>query len=53
MLTWAMRWAPGTMHEAVTGRAPSEKALRILMTVGLALILTVMLFALSNDLFCP
>ncbi|MGR1582271.1 RIP metalloprotease RseP [Thalassobius sp. S69A] len=40
-------------YEAVTGRAPSEKALRILMTVGLALILTVMLFALSNDLFCP
>ena len=40
-------------YEAVVGRAPSEKALRILMTVGLALILTTMLFALSNDLFCP
>ena len=40
-------------YEAVVGRAPSEKALRILMTVGLAFILTTMLFALSNDLFCP
>jgi regulator of sigma E protease len=40
-------------YEAVTGRAPSEKVLRVLMTVGLALILTTMLFALSNDLFCP
>lgn len=40
-------------YEAVTGRPPSEKILRILMTVGLALILTTMLFALSNDLFCP
>lgn len=40
-------------YEAVAGRAPSDKVLRILMTVGLALILTTMLFALSNDLFCP
>lgn len=40
-------------YEAVTGRTPSDKALRILMTAGLALILTTMLFALSNDLFCP
>lgn len=40
-------------YEAVTGRTPNDKVLRILMTVGLALILTTMLFALSNDLFCP
>lgn len=40
-------------YEAVTRRPPSEKALRILMTAGLALILTTMLFALTNDLFCP
>ncbi|MDU8929772.1 RIP metalloprotease RseP [Alisedimentitalea sp. MJ-SS2] len=39
--------------EAVVGRPPSEKALRILMTLGLTLVLSVMLFALSNDLFCP
>jgi regulator of sigma E protease len=40
-------------YEAVTGRTPSDKVLRILMTAGLALILTTMLFALSNDIFCP
>ncbi|THD74930.1 RIP metalloprotease RseP [Thalassobius vesicularis] len=40
-------------YEAVAKRAPSERALRILMGLGLALILTTMLFALSNDLFCP
>lgn len=39
--------------EAVTGKPPSERAFRILMTAGLALILTLMAFALSNDLFCP
>lgn len=39
--------------EAVTGRPPSDRALRILMTLGLALILTVMAFALTNDIFCP
>lgn len=39
--------------EAVTGQPPSDKALRILMAVGLALIGTLMVFALSNDLFCP
>ncbi|MGI3184005.1 RIP metalloprotease RseP [Nioella aestuarii] len=39
--------------EAVAGRPPSDKALRIFMTVGLTLILSLMLFALTNDLFCP
>ncbi len=39
--------------EAVTGRPPSDRALQILMAVGLALILTLMIFALGNDLFCP
>lgn len=38
--------------EAVTGKPPTAKALRVLMTVGLAAILTLMAFALSNDLFC-
>lgn len=40
-------------YEAVTGKPPSDKALRILMTIGLALVLTLMVFALGNDLFCP
>jgi regulator of sigma E protease len=39
--------------EAVAGRPPSDKALRVFMTVGLVLILGLMLFALTNDLFCP
>jgi regulator of sigma E protease len=40
-------------YEAVTGRPPSDKALRVLMAIGLTLLLSLMLFALSNDLFCP
>ncbi|MGB7318899.1 MAG: RIP metalloprotease RseP [Planktotalea sp.] len=40
-------------YEAVTGKPPSEKALRIFMTAGLVMILSLMLFALGNDLFCP
>jgi len=40
-------------YEAVVGKPPSDTALRILMTVGLVLILSLMVFALSNDLFCP
>ncbi|AXI46837.1 RIP metalloprotease RseP [Sulfitobacter sp. SK012] len=40
-------------YEAVTGKPPSDKALRVLMSVGLALILSLMVFALGNDLFCP
>ena len=40
------------MYEAVAGRPPNEKALRVLMSVGIAAILTLMLFALGNDLFC-
>lgn len=39
--------------EAVTGRPPSDKALRILMAIGLAMILALMVFAISNDLTCP
>lgn len=40
-------------YEAVTGKPPSDKALRVLMTFGLATVLTLMVFALGNDLFCP
>lgn len=39
--------------EAVTGRPPSDRALRMLMSVGLAMLLTLMVFALTNDIFCP
>ncbi|MEM9497765.1 MAG: RIP metalloprotease RseP [Pseudomonadota bacterium] len=40
-------------YEAVAGRAPSERALRVMMSLGLTLILGVMAFALFNDIFCP
>lgn len=41
-------------YEAVTRRKPSEAALRFLMAGGLAIIGTLMLFALLNDLvLCP
>lgn len=40
-------------YEAITGKPPSERALRGLMTAGLTLLLTLMVFALSNDLLCP
>ena len=38
--------------EAVTGKPPSDRALQIFMAIGLALILTLMVFALGNDIFC-
>ncbi|UWQ97928.1 RIP metalloprotease RseP [Rhodobacteraceae bacterium S2214] len=41
-------------YEAVTRRKPSEFALRVLMSGGLAIIATLMIFALLNDLIlCP
>ncbi|MGL4310729.1 MAG: RIP metalloprotease RseP, partial [Paracoccaceae bacterium] len=40
-------------YEAITRRPPSERAMRLLMSFGLFFILSVMIFALSNDLFCP
>lgn len=39
-------------YELVAGKPPSDKALRILMTLGIMLILSLMVFALSNDIFC-
>lgn len=38
--------------EAVTGKPPSDRALRVLMAIGLAMLVTLMVFALTNDLFC-
>ena len=40
-------------YEAVTGKPPSDRALRGMMMAGLAMLLTLMVFALTNDLFCP
>ncbi|MEH7826663.1 RIP metalloprotease RseP [Gemmobacter denitrificans] len=40
-------------YEAVTGKPPSDGAMRVLMTVGLSLLLGLMVFGLGNDLiFC-
>ncbi len=39
-------------YEAVAGKPPSDAALRILMALGIAMILSLMVFALGNDLFC-
>lgn len=39
-------------YEAVVGRPPSDLALRVLMGAGIAFILSLMLFALGNDIFC-
>ncbi|MEO9514800.1 MAG: RIP metalloprotease RseP [Paracoccaceae bacterium] len=40
-------------YEAVTGRPPSDGALRFLMTLGLVMVLALMIFATGTDLFCP
>lgn len=40
-------------YEAVTRRPPSDRALRVLMSAGFALLIGLMVFALTNDLFCP
>lgn len=41
-------------YEAITGRQPGDRALRLLMALGLSLILTMTVFAVLNDLFlCP
>jgi len=39
-------------YEAVARRKPSERAYNILMTMGLALILSLMALGIGNDLFC-
>jgi regulator of sigma E protease len=40
-------------YEAVAGKPPSDGALRVLMAIGIGLILSLMVFALTNDIFCP
>jgi regulator of sigma E protease len=39
-------------YEAVTGRPPSDGALKVLMTIGLTLLLGLMAFALLQDVTC-
>ncbi len=39
-------------YEAVMRRPPSARALQVLMTAGLAFVLSLMIFALSRDLIC-
>ncbi|MEM6823803.1 MAG: RIP metalloprotease RseP [Pseudomonadota bacterium] len=39
--------------EAISGRPPSDRVLRVMMSVGLVVVLSFMGFALSNDFLCP
>ena len=39
--------------EAVTGKPPNDAVLRRLMMFGFVLLMSLMFFALTNDLFCP
>ncbi|MGB3316608.1 MAG: RIP metalloprotease RseP [Albidovulum sp.] len=39
-------------YEWARGRPPSDALMNVAMTIGLALVLALMLFGLSNDLFC-
>lgn len=40
-------------YEAIMRKPPTERAMRALMSTGLTFLLLLMIFALSNDLFCP
>jgi regulator of sigma E protease len=40
-------------YEAIVGKPPSDGALKVLMGVGITMILSLMVFALGNDIFCP
>lgn len=39
--------------EAVTGRPPSDRILNFLTSLGMIAVLGLMIFGLTNDLFCP
>lgn len=39
-------------YEAITRRPPSERAVQILMSMGIAIVLSMMFFALLNDFLC-
>lgn len=40
-------------YEAVAGRRPSDRVLEVLSAMGMALVLALMIFGLTNDLLCP
>lgn len=40
-------------YEALRGKPPSDKALNVMMTVGIVLMGSLMVFALMNDFLCP
>ena len=40
-------------YEAIFRKAPPERVLNLLTMAGLALVIAIMVFGLSNDLFCP
>lgn len=40
-------------YEAVVGKPPRDSIVRVLMSMGLAIVLGLMVFGLTNDLFCP
>ncbi len=39
-------------YEAVTGKQPNDRVMQVLMLTGLTLMIALMVFALSNDIFC-
>ncbi|MBU3030999.1 RIP metalloprotease RseP [Paracoccus marinaquae] len=39
--------------EAITGHPPSDRVLNLLTGIGMAAVLSLMIFGLTNDLFCP
>lgn len=39
-------------YEWARGRPPSEKVMNVAMAIGLTIVLSLMIFGLSNDLFC-
>jgi regulator of sigma E protease len=40
-------------YEAISGRPPSDRVLRVMMGMGIGLMGLLMVFALTNDIFCP
>ena len=40
-------------YEAIAGRRPSDRVLDVLSALGMAAVLSLMVFGLTNDLFCP
>jgi regulator of sigma E protease len=40
-------------YEALAGRPPSDRVLRVMMGMGIGLMGLLMVFALTNDIFCP